>query len=154
MTGMKPSVDMIMQRKVSGHSPGHVMWSEAKKKAAQKGADVSQLPKDSLGPLLDDFRQYVRGAGEVSRFYSNWDPKTLKPLKETRAKIEAAAQKYEKECTKQANNPALTPNAKTGWKDLATAAHIAGQTPFNMITAFNVEQQKQKLPKLEWNLIK
>lgn len=153
MTGMKPSVDMIMKKKVSGHSAGHVMWAEAKKKAAQKGADVSQLPKDSLGPLLDDFRQYVRGAGEVMRFYPTLDARTLKPLKETRVKIEAAAMAYEKECVKQAN-AAQTPAVKTAWKDLATAAHIAGQEPFNLVTKFNAEQKKQQQPELKWQMIK
>lgn len=153
MTGMKPSIDMIMKRKVAGYSAGHVLWSDAKKKAAQKGADVSQLPKDNLGPLLDDFRQYVRGAGEVMRFYPNLDDRTLKPLKETRVKIETAAKTYEKECAKQATN-AQTPAVKTAWKELESAAHIAGETPFNMVTAFNVEQRKEKQPELKWQSIR
>jgi hypothetical protein len=157
MTGMKPNIDMIMQRKVSGDSPAHVLWSAAKKKAAQNGADLSKLPKEDLGPLLDNFRQYLRGAGEVSRYFKewkDWDPKTLKPLKETRKKIEAAAFKYQQVCTQQANTAGIAPAVKKAWQDLNTAAGIAEQEPHNMLTKFNTEQQKENLLKLDWNKLK
>jgi hypothetical protein len=49
----KPSVDMIMKRQVSGHSPAHLKWELAKKDAAKKGADLKKLPNEDLGPLLE-----------------------------------------------------------------------------------------------------
>jgi hypothetical protein len=82
----KPSVDMIMKRQVSGHSPAHLKWELAKKDAAKKGADLKRLPKEDLGPLLDQFRQYLKGAGEVARYYPILDDRTLKPLRETKAR--------------------------------------------------------------------
>ena len=69
----KPSVDMIMKRKVNGHSPAHLKSELAKKEAAKKGADLKRLPKEDLGPLLDQFRQYLKGAGEVALYYPTLD---------------------------------------------------------------------------------
>jgi hypothetical protein len=146
MTGMKPSVDMIMNRKVSGHSPAHVAWEKAKKTAAQQGADVSKLPKMNLGPLLDDYRQYMRGAAEVAQYYKDLGDKTLTPLKNTRNKIITAARTYRTFCEDKSNDKAhegLSPAVKKAWGGLATAARLAEQVPDNSLSDFNRELKKE-----------
>lgn len=148
MTDIKPSIDMIMKRKISGQSPERIVWANAKKAAAQKGADLSKLPKEDLGPLFDAFRSYLKGAGEVMQFYSKLDDRTLKPLRETKSKIESAAKTYELECKKQAQN-AQSPTVKSAWQDLAIAAQNAHDNPHNMVTHFNVQQRKEKKPELK-----
>lgn len=120
----KPTVDVVMKRKVSGHSRGHLKWELAKKEAKQKGADVSKLPKEDLGPLLDQFHQYVMGAGEVARYYPTLDNRTLKPLRETKSKIrtqkywdvcDAQLQLRDAELTRQGGRPTLPSDGKTPW---------------------------------------
>ncbi len=161
MTGMAPNIDEIMRRKVSGDSPAHVSWSSAKKKAAHDGADLSKLPKDDLGPLLDNYRQYLRGAAEVNRYYKDtlkqnykWDQKTLKPLKETRKKIENAVFKYKQVCTQQATAQGTSPAVKKAWLGLESALNIAEISLQNTLTAFNNLQQKEGLLKLKWDDLK
>jgi hypothetical protein len=157
MTGMKPNVDMIMQRKVSGDSDAHVAWSAAKKQAARAGADLSLLPKDNLGPLLDNFRQYVRGAGELSRL--NVDPsdnKAVKPLKETAAKIRTAVSNYLVVVDNQIKAPGATPAVKKAWQDLRTALVTAQAYPKGLVNQMNIQLRKEnpKFLPLKPDLIK
>jgi uncharacterized protein (UPF0335 family) len=157
MTG--PNVDEIMRRKVSGDSPSHVLWSTAKKNAARGGADLSKLPKEDLGPLFDNYRQYLRGAGELSRLFpewktKGWDPKALKPLKETRKKIEAAITKYKQVCAQQATAQGTSPAVKKAWLDLDAALGVADQSLENTLNAFNRLQEKDGLLKLKWDALR
>jgi hypothetical protein len=158
----KPSVDMIMKRQVSGHSPAHLKWELAKKDAAKKGADLKKLPKEGLGPLLDQFRQYLKGAGEVARYYPTLDDRTLKPLRETKSKIKAAADKYKAVCDAQvqARDTELTNQGKSenerrkdplrsAWSQLGGSAEVAKAAPDNELVAFNKQQRADKQPEIK-----
>ena len=138
-------------------------WELAKKEAAKKGADVSKLPKEDLGPLLDQFRQYLKGAGEVARYYPKLDDRTLKPLRETRSKARAAAQKYLDFCDAQAKarDAALQQQGITeladrrkdalrqAWTELRGSAEVAKVAHDNELAAFNKQQRADKQPEIK-----
>lgn len=158
----KPTVDMIMKRKVAGHSRGHLQWELAKKEAKQKGADLSKLPKEDLGPLLDQFHQYLLGAGEVARYYPKLDDRTLKPLRETKSKIGTAADKYKSVCNTQvqlrdtalkaqgkSDNECLKDAVRQAWSQLGGSAEVAKAAPDNELTAFNKQQRADKQPEIK-----
>lgn len=147
---MKPSVEMLLKKKVTGHSTAHLLWAEKKKKAAKDGADLAKLANDSLGPKLDNFRQLFKGAIEVSRLYSKLDDRTLKPVREARKKVEDTAAAYEKTCRALSKDATLSKGAQDAWSELADAAKAAGREPTNTASSYNNGvRQKDGLPEIK-----
>ena len=149
------------ETKGRGHSPAHLKWELAKKEAAKKGADLKRLPKEDLGPLLDQFRQYLKGAGEVALYYPTLDDRTLKPLRETKSKIKAVADKYKTVCDAQVQlrDTALTNQGKSdaerlkdplrsAWSQLGGSAEVA-KAPDNELVDSNKKQRADKKPEVK-----
>jgi hypothetical protein len=151
---LKPSLEMYLNRKIMGHSPARVIWEDAKKKAGRTGINLSALGKEDLGPALDGFRQYVKGAADYAKVWMDIDPKftfddkTLKRLRESRQKVLAAIDSYINVCATQANNSQLSPAQAKAWTDLKTTLETQRSGPNNLLRAYNNNERKKYKPAL------
>ena len=127
---LKPTVEEILKRKVSGHSPERVMWEGAKKKAS-KHVDTGVF-KEHLGPALDALRSYVKGANDVKVYYPKLDERTLKPIRQQKQKVATIIDKYLTIVKNQLKKPNLTAAQKDAWEDLKGQLETREADPTNM----------------------
>jgi hypothetical protein len=128
--GMKPTHEELLRHHVLGHCAQHVTWTSAKKKAS-KYVDTKVFNRN-LGPALDSLRDICDGAMDVKKYYSKLDDRTLKPVKERKAKVEKIIMEYQTICKREMAKPSLTADQKKAWGDLTTQLQTCAAAPGNM----------------------
>jgi hypothetical protein len=128
--GMTPTREELLKHHVLGHCAQHLTWSSAKKKAS-KYVDTKVF-KLNLGPSLDSLRDICEGAMDVKKYYSKLDDRTLKPVKDRKAKVEKIIREYQAICKREMAKPGVTADQKRAWGDLASQLDTVAAAPGNM----------------------
>jgi hypothetical protein len=128
--GLKPTREQLLKHHVLGHCAQHLTWATAKKKAS-KHVDTKVFNRN-LGPALDSLRDICDGAMDVKKYYNQLDDRTLKPVRERKAKVEKIINEYLAICKRELAKPGLTADQKKAWGDLATQLQTTAAAPANM----------------------